>query len=228
MLNIKAYPVIGIPFLLTLIIGIASIPISLQVTELSMQEMSRISIEMYGMDITGFAGSQELDIYGDEEPAVDPVVLVTAIVGAVSTPLIGAFFSALGLWILTKIFRGEARLAQYFSMYIHIWVLSAVGTVITSWLMVNTGRPLDLTSLAAVLMPQGDISMPVFNMLSTVSIFGIWTSVLVFFGVKYINSFSTVKAVIITLVGYAAASAVAVLILMSTFIIWNFTMGQLI
>ena len=225
MLNIKAYPVIGIPFLLTIIISFASIPISLEVGDLSMQEMSRISIEMYGMDLTGFTALQELDVYGDEESAVAPVVLVTAMAGAVAFPLIGAFFSALGLWILTKIFRGEAKLAHYFSLYIHIWVLSSIGTLISSWLMVNTGRFLDLTSLAAVLMPEGDISMPVFNILTTISIFGIWTSVLVFLGVKYINSFSAVKAFIITIIAYAAASALGVGIIMSTFILWNFSAG---
>jgi len=226
MQNIKLYPVVLVPFIVSVIIGLASLPVVGQVQDIMMQELSNISIERYGFDMMGFAG--QADIYGDldMDAIMDATTMVMGIAGAVFTPLIIGFLAALGLWILSKICKGGATLGQMFSMQMHIYIFVAVASLISSFLMVSTGRFLDMTSLAAVMMPDGNISMVMFNVLSAISIFNIWTVILNFVGVKIINGFSNVKAGVIAFVYFLATTVIYVGITMSTFFFWDMAMGM--
>ena len=202
MQNIKLYPVIFVPFIATVLIALISIPTTLQLAELSMREMSNISIERFGVDVMNFGAG--FDEYGDEAAGMDIFMLISSVASAVIVPVFMAIVSAIGVWILTKIARGSATLGQYFSMYLHIGVLTYVGSLVAGGLMVMSGNFLDVTSLAAVLMPEGNISMISFNVLSSISIFSIWSTVLVFIGVKNLNECSNVKAGVITGIAFLA------------------------
>jgi len=223
MRNIKAYPVVLVPLILSIAIGLLSIPVTLQGQELMSRELSNISIERYGFDLMDVTmGANE---YGDDlSGAMDAVMLVTTVAGVIIGPLLISFFGALGLFILSKILRGQAKLGQFFSLYLHLYILSLLGGLISVGLMIMTDRYLDMTSLASVLMPDGNISMFSFNVLSYISVFSIWLTILSYIGVKIINDFSSVKAVIVTAIATLVGLAIHVGTFMSTFIMWDMMM----
>jgi len=171
---------------------------------------------------------QEANVYGDQVAAgMGAFAIVGQVVGAVLMPLIYGLISGLIFLILSKIFRGSAKFKQLFSMCIHYYVLSALGALVVVALAVTTGRFIDLTSLAAVVMPDGNISMVSFNILSSISVFNIWVHILIFIGIKVLNDFSAVKAGIITAISFLLTIAVNVGIIMSTFLMWNVLMGAM-
>ena len=228
MQNIKLYPVILVPLIASIILALAAIPFVTQYSEMTLQELSIISLELHGVDLSGWTQMQEANVYGDQVAAgMGAFAIVGQVVGAVLMPLIYGLISGLIFLILSKIFRGSAKFKQLFSMCIHYYVLSALGALVVVALAVTTGRFIDLTSLAAVVMPDGNISMVSFNILSSISVFNIWVHILIFIGIKVLNDFSAVKAGIITAISFLLTIAVNVGIIMSTFLMWNVLMGAM-
>ena len=223
MQNIKSYPVILAPLIICIIIGAASIPFSRQWTELYMQELSHISIEMYGIDLSGWSELQAADLYGDTNVAgiMDAITIGGLILGVVFGPLIVSLISALGLWILSKILKGSSTFGQLFSAIMHIYIIYVLGAFVVYGLTVMTGNFIDMTSLASIVMPAGNISMPIFNVLSAISVFSVWTAILTFIAVKVLNDFSGLKAGVIAVIAYAFEIAVVVGMFMFTFIMWD-------
>ena len=227
MKNIKVYPVVWFPLIVVIALGIISIPLSLQTTDILNQELSNISIERYGVDLMNLGAA--FDEYGDSNLGglMDTFALVGAVAGVIFGPPIISFLAALGLWILSKIVKGSTTLGQMFSMCMHIYIIAAVGGLVVFGLVSITGNYLDMTSLAAVFMPRGNISMVSFNILSAISIFTVWDAILTYLGVKIINDISTVKAAVVTIIAFIVGVAIHVGIFMSTFIMWDMTMGML-
>lgn len=214
--NIKAYPVFLVPFLLSVVIALAGIGPSRHVTEMMNEEIAFISIERFGFDMTM---TQTFDEYGDfpVEEMVSTVEIVMVVAMAFINPLLISFFGTLGVFILSKILRGRATFGQTFSMYMHLYVILALGAVVSMFLMSMTGSIVDMTSLAAIVMPGGRIDDIVFNILSAIAVFPIWSTVLLFFGVKVINEFSTAKSAIIACISYAVSILISAGTVMVTF-----------
>ena len=215
MKNIKHHPVILVPFLVAVALGLlAAIPLQ-TVTDMQFQEMSHISIERYGFDI--FAIADYGDIYGDfdMEAVMDATVIVLLIASALAGPLFLALLTAVGLIIFSKIMRGEATFGQLFSMYLHIYVVFAFGSLISISLMSFTNTLTDMTSLAALL-PHGNMAEPSFLFASTVSIFSVWTYFLMGLGFKVLNNVSAVKATITTVIMFLIYAGITVVMGMLT------------
>ena len=219
--NIKAYPVILVPFLLSVVLGLIAIAPNLQVTEMTTQEMSHISIERYGVDL--FAELTMADEYGETAmDAMGAFTIITLVVSAILGPLLMSFFATLGIFILSKIFRGRAKFMQLFSVYMHAYVIVALGTIVSASIMAATGSISEMTSLAPFIMPEGNIATPAYIVLMSIAIFPVWATVVIFFGVKIVNEFSALKAAIITVIYYATFVAINVVILMITW--WSMDM----
>ena len=200
--SIKISPVVWQPLLLALALGLSVIPFSDQLMNIASRELTNWSIERHGVDLVG--QPIQTDIYGDDaDNATDVFAVVTFVVSSFLSPLAGSFFATLLLWLISKIAKGKASFGQLFSMYMHIWIIRLVGTFVVSGLIVATDNFLDLTSLAAVFMPQGNSSMIAFNVLSSISIFSVWFAILAFLGIKVINEFSNIKAGIIAAIVFS-------------------------
>lgn len=214
--NVRHFPVIFMPFLFAAIIGIISIVPNVRMTNVMTEEMSHISIERYGVDFFDFSAA--LDEYGsvDMGAIMDGVMTVTMVANAFITPFIYSFIAALGIFILCKICGGPAKFVQIFSMYMHVYVILALGGLVTSSFIMFTGRFIDPTTLASIMMPQGRIDDVFFNILSSIGIFPIWATVLAFVGVKVLNNFCNVKSGVIVAIALVVSSAVYVVSLMST------------
>ena len=228
MKNIRLYPAIFMPFIAALVLALAAIPFTTQYSEMMLQELSIISLELHGVDLSGWTQMQEANVYGEQMASgMGAFAVVSQVITAFVMPFLYALIAAVIFIILVKIFRGSAKFGQLYSMCMHYYVLSALGSLVVVALAVTTGRFIDLTSLAAILMPNGNISMVSFNVLSSISIFNIWVHIIIFIGIKVLNDFSSVKAGIITGISFLLTIAVNVGILMSTFIMWDMLMGAM-
>ena len=221
MRNIRKHPVVLPPLVVALLIALASTPLTVQYTEIAAQEISRLMLDRGVPPELLNLGPAVVDEYGDITEAAagsfpDAIVLVNALAGT----LLVAFLGALWLLIITKIARGRASLGQYFSMYMHIAVVSALAAALMMALSIYADTPLDITSAAAIFMPAGNVTMLGFNLLSVVSLANLWGTALVCLGVKAINGFSTVKAALLALLSFAATAAVHVVLNMAMF--WIF------
>jgi len=200
MKNIKAYPVFLVPFLVSVILGLAAVAPSQVVSERATIEMGNIYIERIG--VNPFDVGALLDEYGDSElaAAMNVFTMVTFIATAVIGPLLLSFIYTIFLFMFSKIARGQTTFGQMYAMCMHVYVISALGALIGAVLMSTTGSLVDLTSLAAVLIPNGRIDNPVFNFLSMITVFAVWAAIVTFIGVKTLNEFSNIKAGVVTVI----------------------------
>ena len=227
MANIKAYPIAGVPILLCILLSIASIPFSAGLAAITTREMNNIFLEEFGIQLPDLTA---VDEFGEviTAPGTEIFAIITGMLGAfLATPLL-IFVGALLLLVLSKIFKGIATLGQMFSMYAHIYVISSLGALLATALMVMTDQFLDVTSLAALIMPNGAMNDPVFLLLTYISIFTIWTNILTFIGLKTLNEFDTTKAAIATGISFTLGAAFTVIMGMATFWFLNFTMGGML
>jgi hypothetical protein len=156
---------------------------------------------------------------------MDMVAVVSLVFSAAFTPLSMSFLVSLGLFILSKIMRGQAKFGQLFSMCMHIYVITAAGALITYVLMSLTGSLVDITSLAAIVSPNGRLDEASHNFFMTIAIFPVWTAIITFIGVKILNDFSSVKAGIATGIVFVATSLVHVVMMMFTWIALDMAMA---
>jgi hypothetical protein len=143
-------------------------------------------------------------------------------VGAVLSYPIAAVFAALLLFILCKIMRGPAGFQHYFSLYAHVYVISALCAVVSMGAYVAFDNMLDILSLAAVFMPGGNNADMAFNVLSAVNLPTVWTAVLITLGVRAVNGWPLAKAVIAGAVAFAFSVAVTAASLGATFLMFDY------
>ena len=217
--NIREYPAVLVPLIICALLAFAGLPLTNKLVDIQQRTFSNISIERYGVDYFNYT---PFDEDGDLAQTISAVTQITTVAMLLISYPLNAFFSALGLFIITKIARGTCKLGQYFSMYTHVFIISALGGLLASFLMVTFDTILDSTSLAAVFMPLGDQSMPVFNILSSVTVFNVWITALTVIGVKAVNGFSTVRASVVCITGFVISVAIAVASLSATFIMYDF------
>ena len=215
MKNIRHYPVIGPVLLLVMALSLLTIPTLAKITEITQSELSAVSLERYGYDITALTQAG-----ADEETAqsVQVYTTVVSVVTLIVTYPIMILLYAIGLTVLTKIARGKATFAQYFSMFTHTKLIIAVLAVFTAFMMVNLGSVLDVTSLAAAFMPRGNMTNLTFCFLMSVNLAGVWEAALTAVGVREFNGFSATKSVVIAVIVFAVSVAINGFLMGSSFI----------
>jgi hypothetical protein len=225
MANIGHYPVVGVPLVAAIVVSLLSLPLLADYTEITTRECSYISLERYGVDYFNLVTS-DFDDMGDAEAlnsTINAITNVSTAVSAVVSYPVMAFFAALWLFIVTKIARGGVKLITYYSMYMHIYIIAALGSALVMFLGNMSNTMLDLTSLAAVFMPKGDITSLLFCLLMTVNIFGLWQCALVYVGTKEIAGFSAKRAAVVTLIVYFSTVLVTAGSTASTFFVIDLT-----
>ncbi len=222
--NLRYHQPIWTMIIVAIVLALFMLPITPRLVQITTAEMSAISIERYGMDM--FNPVLPEDVKDQVENAKNIGSMVGSVIGTLAAPLM-MLVSALLLFIVTKIAKGTATIKQYFSMYLHIRVVSGIGSLITTSLMIMMNTSLDMTSLAAVLMPGGNITNLLYCILLSINIFGIWANILVFFGVKKLNDFTNTRAAVVTLVLFLLTLAFTAGTLASTFMMLDWQQNML-
>jgi len=217
--NVKEYPKIGAAVFMAIVFAGLGGLYARQTAEIALEEQQLIYLERYG------AGYLDLNEAIQSYASNETLATVTTIGTLVVTPFIAAFLASLIVFIITKAFRGYARFGQYYAMFFHIYIVTGLLNLIPTLFIVMNHSTTNVLSLG-VLMPGGNVTSPLYNILSAVTLAGLWEAVLVCVGVKIINEWKFAKSFFAALVYYViwAAGAAAIQIggLMVTD--WSFNM----
>ena len=201
MQNIKHYPVIAAMLGFVMALSLLILPFMGKMTEISTNKLSEIMLTRYGQDFVNFMESAQASTAGST--TMSTVTTISAALTMLATYPLMCFIKALVLLIIAKIAKGGGKYKQYASLYAHVLVVSVLGSLLITPIMVALGTLLDVSSLAVVLMPKGDFSMMSYNILSGITIFTIAEALLVLIGVREINGFSNKRATVVASVMFA-------------------------
>ncbi len=202
MQNISLYQKFLQPMVILALIAIAMMPFTSKLEQVVYAEQSIIFVERFGSDFLNFS-----QMPSSIETLGTAYYLITFVGGLIGF-VIAILYMTIVLKILTAFFRGTAKFKQYFSMISHTAIISSIGGLISTIVSVAISSTLNVTSLAAVFMPNGNFTMIEYNFLSAITIFSIWEFVLIFIGVKEINGFSKVKAAVLVCLLFVISMAI--------------------
>lgn len=216
MQNIRDFHVYWQPLLILFLLSIPLSYLATKISPIQMAENSLISLERYGVDYFNAATqiSSQFQI----------VTFVIAIITMIVTFTITALIASVLMVLVTKIFKGTAKFAQYYSMYLHVYIITSLCSIVLYLINIQLGSTLNIMSLAALFMPTGNITMPVFNILSAVSLITIWETIILIIGVRELNGFSTAKAVTVEIIVLVISLAAGVAMASSTFLWLDMTL----
>ena len=185
--NIQEKPKVLLPLLILVILALPYAYLSLASGELYTIAMDNYSLERYGMAYSALTGDVG---QGNVVMTMASTFLATIAVNY----LLGGLIAAFVLWLVCKAFKGSGKFKMYFSMFLHIYIVTTVVGMVSAFLMGQFNTLTDFLSLAAVLAPNGSIADFSFLFFSTISVATVWSAVLTGIGVRAINGFSTTKA----------------------------------
>jgi len=220
MKNIAEHPKIGAAVIIVLILAGLSAVYATDIAAISLDEQTIIYIERYGADYLNL--NEAMQTFTD----MGALTTVTAVATMLATPFVTAFGAALVLFVLSKIGKGEARFGQFYSMYFHIYIVTYLLNLIPTLFMVMNRSTLNILSLAAIYMPDGNVTSPVYNILTAVSVISVWEAILVFIGVKNLNGWKAGKSLVVTVIDFIlCAGATAAVQTASILVVdWSFNM----
>jgi len=190
--NIREFPKLGAPALLLFIVSTLSAVMSTQIVPIITNAQSVALAERYGMDYINLTQA----ISNVMEQAAW-VIYLSAWGGAIIGAFLAVLITALVLKIITLVLRGSATYKQYLSLAMHVYLISFIGGIVVILLMLVTNSPMTFTSLAPILMPNGNFLDIMYSVLEGIELFSIWAAVVIAIGVKQLNpGFSGNKAVI--------------------------------
>ena len=224
MANIRAYPLILQPLAMVILISILSLPIATQYVEIVSEQLSILSIEHFGVDYFDM-----LNIAQDTAAMPDAVLTaanVISVISVVAGVIIMMLLSTLGLFIIAKIAKSPQTFTHYFSMFAHLSILSTLGVLAVATIGVAIDTWVDVTSLAAILMPGGDVTQMLYNVLASINLFGLWVAILVIIGLKELNEWTYTRAIVAGTIFYALSVAISAVIMWWSFAMLNILATQ--
>lgn len=112
--------------------------------------------------------------------------MIGVIAGPILTSLM-AFFSALVAWVMFSVVGGgNARYGQYLAVIAHCLFISLLGAIVLLPMQVSTGQ-LELNLSLALLLDEPNKMSFLFRALDKLSVFTIWSMVVMGIGVAAIN-----------------------------------------
>jgi hypothetical protein len=146
---------------------------------------------------------------------VNTVSSASVLGSTILSPYITSFFESVVLLVLCAIFRVKSKFTQYYSMYLHIAIVSLLLGLVSTYFMTVTQSMVDVLSLGGLIMPHGSTFDPLYMGLTAISAASIWQAVLVALGLKTFTGCSSTKAYAISgislllMAGVSAGTAVA-------------------
>lgn len=183
--ELKDNPKVLQPILFLIVLSILVVAISGPVNQIVQTKMLTLMSEKYGMNIpqTSVASGSS-----------------SIIIGAVFAPvglLIGLLFISLLYWAFSKALKGKSTYKQVFCVAVYSSIITYVFSLISIalCLLMNT----DVNPLSfGVLFPNGTYDSFVYDLLISITLYGIWAAIVSAIGLAVVNEFSKVKGYVIT------------------------------
>jgi len=221
--NIKEFPRFVTAIIAILILSLISAAAAMMILPIVANSQSIAIAERYGVDFLNYTQVTEQVLSQSFGFA-----FIISWIGAAIGVLVAAIWGAIVIKVITLIMKGNATFKQYFSLVIHTSIITLLGGVVASLLMLMTDSAMVFTSPAPIFMPNGNFLSPLFNLLSSIEIFGIWSMLVLAIGVKKFNDgFSTGKAVAAAAVYYALSVGFAAAVTSLAMLSYDFTYNMM-
>ena len=220
MSNVKEYPRIGAAAFAALAFAGVGGLYAKRIAEIALEEQSMIYLERYGPNYLDLTGA--VQAYASNET----LSTVTTIGTILLTPFIAAFLAALALFIITKVFRGFARFGQYYAMFFNIYIVTNLLSLVPTVFMVMNDSALNVLSLG-FLMPDGDMTVPLYNLLTSIHLIGLWEAVLVLIGVKVMNEWKFPKAFAVAVLYFAVSVCFTAAVQIGSLMLTDWSFGMM-
>ncbi|MGG3804874.1 Yip1 family protein [Metabacillus fastidiosus] len=182
--RIRERPVIWIPFIIVTLIGLAAAVIGV-------------------LGIDSSAQVNQLGLPAEEAAAMETSMKVGMIIGGLFLAPIVVLFSTVIYFAIAKIAKSEVTFKKMLSLNIFIYFIVGIGQIINTAIIVaiNSDPKIMLTSLNSFVGAGGALG----GILSSIEIFGIWTTVLSAFGLHKVAGLSKTAswtiAIVIFIIG---------------------------
>ncbi len=199
--NLKKNPRLGAPFLFFLVAGLVMGFLAVPYSEITMVGQQQIILERYGREYYDFmqsAMSMSQQMGGGAGAAI---TTISGALGGVVGIATMAFIVATLYFLVAKIAKSSITYKQTCSAFLYIFMIQAIGNALSILMSVLLYTPLNVFTLA-MLMPDGNLLNPTFNILSAIGIFPIWMSILIFIALMKVGELSKTKAGVIAVLGY--------------------------
>lgn len=198
--SIKARPTWVIPFVIILIMTAVTAyfvaPIAMEAQKQEILSSENLSPEQRDQTI------QQMDTYKGIGS------IIGAVVGTLGAAIMVFVMAAIILFMGTVIFGGSAKFMQLVALVCFTDMISVVGQIVKTPLMVMK-QTMDIRTSLAVLLPGSDMKSVAYTLLNSFTdVFLVWQIVLVIAGVAVIYDFSKGKAAATVLIPSGVIAAV--------------------
>ncbi|MDR1066339.1 MAG: YIP1 family protein [Clostridiales bacterium] len=195
--NVKYNPKILQPVIALLIVSMGVSCFAVQLVGITSAEAANAMRE-----VSGGASSEAL-IALESKTAPDnlkdfamefTVMTLTTSLGS----LVSCLIPALWMLILCKLFRGEGKFTQFYSVTLHVQVAAFLVTIVSMALKLKFETSKDFLSLAPAFMPAASAASPGFLLLSAVNAANVWSAALIYVAFRALTGFKPLKATIVS------------------------------
>ncbi|MED4532761.1 Yip1 family protein [Metabacillus fastidiosus] len=182
--RIRERPVIWIPFIIVTLIGLAAAVIGV-------------------LGIDSSAQINQLGLPAEEAAEIEASMKVGMIIGGIFLAPIAVLFSTVIYFAIAKIAKSEVTFKKMLSLNIFIYFIAGIGQLINTAIIVaiNGDPKIMLTSLNSFAGADGALG----GILSSIEIFGIWTTILSALGLHKVAGLSKTAswtiAIVIFIIG---------------------------
>lgn len=203
MKDIKDNPKVLTPLIFLSILAIFIFLLSAPITQIALSKMNSLMLEKYGISMPQTSTNSAVGV-------------IFAPVGLILGLLVGSFF----LWLFSKIFGGAAKFKQIFSVNSHAMIITYIFTLISVPICVMLNTDVNPFSLA-ILMPNGAIDSFVYDIMYSITVFGVWQALVVAVGLYVVNDFSKTKGYLISISVYVLSIVITASSMMTPFWVQN-------
>lgn len=182
--------------IVTAILILISSVVSLKVAPIYFEDISQVLIDKYGLGFFKYMSEAQKAVFANTSITT---FAITFVISFVAVLFQYAFLSGIVLLVF-KIFKGNTNFKIIFSslMYINI-VVTVVGLILMA-LQYTLKTSLNIFSLAAIFMPNGNFTSLLYNFLSSINISTIWGGLLLSILCFKVENLTKTKAIIIAVI----------------------------
>lgn len=191
--NINDKPIFLEPILANAVVALILSVLSTKYMSIYSNYLLDFISQRYGMEFYNYYKS----LMSTSSASITPATLIIGIISSIIGIIFSAVISALLLFVFIRIFGGKAKYKSLFSAFLYVSIVTGVFGILGMTLQVITNTATDVFSLA-ILIPDGNMANPIFNLLSTMSISNILTALFVGIIVRGMTSLSNYRIIIMS------------------------------
>ncbi|MCL2146180.1 MAG: YIP1 family protein [Synergistaceae bacterium] len=191
--NIKAFPSFRSAYLLIAILLLPSIFQNQIVSGIRNHEISAEIANRFAAIDNQLANQLIEQFNSAVNSSLDSAFVIYCVM--IIVVFVSSAFIALLFHIFVKLFKGKGEYRQHFSLISHMFIVLIFGVLFNNTLIIFTGNTNGFLALSYFLYEKPEYFNFLYWITTTINIFSLWITVIIYFGIKKINEFSASKSI---------------------------------